>query len=118
MVTEAPLISHLTHLKPNVIRFPGGSISDVYFWNKPFNAPPSDAPAQLLDANGVASTAGYWGGQTTDSWTISLNNYYTMLQQTGNQGTITVNYGYARYGTGNNPVSQAAHLAADWVRLW
>lgn len=116
MVTEAPLISHLTHLKPNVIRFPGGSISDVYFWNKPFNAPPSDAPAQLLDANGVASTAGYWGGQTTDAWTISLNNYYTMLQQTGNQGMITVNYGYARYGTGNNPVAQAAHLAADWVR--
>lgn len=116
MVTEAPLITHLTNLKPNVIRFPGGSISDVYFWNKPFNTPPSDAPAQLLDANGVASTAGYWGGQTTDSWTISLNNYYTMLQQTGNQGMITVNYGYARYGTGTNPVAQAAHLAADWVR--
>ena len=116
MVTEASLISHLTNLKPNVIRFPGGSISDVYFWNKPFNTPPSDAPAQLLDANGVASTAGYWGGQTTDSWTISLNNYYTMLQQTGNQGMITVNYGYARYGTGTNPVAQAAHLAADWVR--
>lgn len=116
MVTEAPLITHLTNLKPNVIRFPGGSISDVYFWNKPFNSPPSDAPAQLLDANGVASAAGYWGGQTTDSWTISLNNYYTMLQQTGNQGMITVNYGYARYGTGTNPVAQAAHVAADWVR--
>lgn len=117
MVTEAPLISHLTNLKPNVIRFPGGSISDVYFWNKPFNSPPSDAPAQLLDANGVAAAAGYWGGQTTDSWTISLNNYYNMLQQTGNQGMITVNYGYARYGTGSNPVAQAAHLAADWVRF-
>src|SRR5829696_676150 len=39
-----------------------------------------------------------------------------MLQQTGNQGMITVNYGYARYGTGSNPVAAAAHLAADWVR--
>jgi hypothetical protein len=39
-----------------------------------------------------------------------------MLQQTGNEGMITVNYGYARYGTGLNPVAQAAHLAADWVR--
>ena len=29
---------------------------------------------------------------------------------------ITVNYGYARYGTGINPVARAAHLAADWVR--
>lgn len=117
MVTEAPLISHLTNLKPNVIRFPGGSISDVYFWNKAYNNPPADAPAQLLDASGVASAAGYWGGQTNDGWTISLNSYYSMLQQTGSQGMITVNYGYARYGTANNPVAQAAHLAADWVRF-
>src|SRR6185312_5049244 len=29
---------------------------------------------------------------------------------------ITVNYGYARYGTSANPVATAAHLAADWVR--
>ncbi len=29
---------------------------------------------------------------------------------------ITVNYGYARYGTSANPVAQAAHMAADWVR--
>ncbi len=117
MVTEPSLINHLTNLKPNIIRFPGGSISDMYFWNKPFNAPPTDAPTQLLDASGAAYTAGYWGGQTTDGWTISLNNYYTMLQTTGNQGMITVNYGYARYGTGTNPVAQAAHLAADWVRF-
>ncbi|MFL5771798.1 MAG: alpha-L-arabinofuranosidase, partial [Flavisolibacter sp.] len=41
---------------------------------------------------------------------------YNMLQQTGNKGMITVNYGYARYGTSNNPVAAAAHLAADWVR--
>lgn len=116
IVTEPSLMSNITNLHPGVIRFPGGSISDVYFWNKPYNAPPSDAPSQLVDANGVASAAGYWGGMTTDSWTISLDNYYNMLQQTGNQGIITVNYGYARYGTGANPVTTAAHLAADWVR--
>ena len=29
---------------------------------------------------------------------------------------LTVNYGYARYGTSENPVAQAAHMAADWVR--
>jgi hypothetical protein len=39
-----------------------------------------------------------------------------MLQQTGNQGLITINYGYARYGTGPNPAAAAAHLAAEWVR--
>jgi hypothetical protein len=30
MVTEAPLIEHLTNLHPHIIRFPGGSISDVF----------------------------------------------------------------------------------------
>jgi predicted ABC-type ATPase len=39
-----------------------------------------------------------------------------MLQQTGNEGMITVNYAYARYSTSANPVAAAAHLAADWVR--
>jgi len=39
-----------------------------------------------------------------------------MLSQTGSTGIITVNYGYARYGTSANPVATAAHLAADWVR--
>src|SRR5581483_6956919 len=44
------------------------------------------------------------------------SNYYNMLQQTNSTGIITVNYGYARYGTSANPVAVAAHLAADWVR--
>jgi hypothetical protein len=116
MVTELPLMNHITHLKPNIIRFPGGSISDIFFWNALPNQKPADAPATLLDANGTASNAGYWYGRNGDWWTLSVDNYYSMLAQTGNQGMITVNYGYARYGTGPNPVAQAAHLAADWVR--
>ncbi|MEI9958909.1 MAG: hypothetical protein WDM90_21935 [Ferruginibacter sp.] len=40
-----------------------------------------------------------------------------MLSQTNSTGIITVNYGYARYGTSANPVAAAAHLAADWVTL-
>ncbi|MEO7766228.1 MAG: alpha-L-arabinofuranosidase, partial [Ferruginibacter sp.] len=44
------------------------------------------------------------------------DNYYSMLQQTNNQGIITVNFGYSRYGTSADPVATAAHLAADWVR--
>jgi hypothetical protein len=47
---------------------------------------------------------------------MTVDNYYTVLQQTGATGLITVNYGYARYGTSANPVAAAAHLAADWVR--
>jgi hypothetical protein len=39
MVTEPSLIDHLTTLHPHIIRFPGGSLSDVFFWNSPVNTP-------------------------------------------------------------------------------
>lgn len=116
MVTEPILMDHITHLQPHIIRFPGGSISDVFFWNAAKDTPPADAPAQLLAANGSSAAAGYWYGKNAESWTLSVDNYYAMRQQTGNEGMIIINYGYARYGTGPNPVAAAAHLAADWVR--
>jgi alpha-L-arabinofuranosidase len=116
MVTEPSLMDHITTVHPHIIRFPGGSISDVFFWNAQPNTPPADAPAQLVQANGTSVAAGYWFGKNTESWTFSVDNYYSMLQQTGNQGLITINYGYARYGKSANPVATAAHLAADWVR--
>jgi hypothetical protein len=116
IVTETPLMDHITTIHPHVIRFPGGSISDVFFWNAQPNIPPADAPAQLVQANGSSVAAGYWFGKNTGSWTFSVDNYYSMLQQTGNQGLITINYGYARYGKSANPVATAAHMAADWVR--
>jgi len=116
MVTEVPLLNHLTNLHPHIIRFPGGSISDVFFWNASKNMPPADAPAQFVKANGTKEPSGFWYGKNTESWTFSVDNYYNMLQQTGNAGMITINYGYARYGTGKDPVAVAAHLAADWVR--
>ncbi|MBW8684958.1 alpha-L-arabinofuranosidase [Chitinophaga rhizophila] len=116
MVNQPALITHLTNLRPRLIRFPGGNISSIYFWNRQPGAAPSDAPAQLTDADGNKIDPGYWYGGNTADWTLSVNNYYTMLQQTGNEGIITVNYGYARYSTAANPVAAAAHLAADWVR--
>jgi len=116
MVTEPTLLSHISNIHPHIIRFPGGSLSDVYFWNAPDATPPADAPASLVQSNGTSTTAGYWYGKNNANWTISLDNYYNMLQQTGNQGLITINYGYARYGKSSNPVATAAHLAADWVR--
>ena len=116
MITESALLNHISNIHPHIIRFPGGSISDLYFWNAPDATPPADAPASLVQANGSSAPAGYWYGKNNANWTISLDNYYNMLQLTGNQGLITINYGYARYGKSSNPVATAAHLAADWVR--
>lgn len=116
MVSEPILIDQITKLSPNVIRFPGGNISSIFFWNAAVNQPPASAPAKLLYEGSAEADAGYWFGKNTASWTLSVDNYYQMLQQTGSTGIITVNYGYARYGTSANPVQTAAHLAADWVR--
>jgi hypothetical protein len=116
MVDQPVLLENIKTLSPNVLRFPGGNLSSVYFWNADVGNPPADAPLELVDANGTASAAGYWFGTNPDSWTMSVDNYYDMLVQTGSQGIITLNYGYARYSTADDPVAAAAHLAADWVR--
>ncbi|KIC95877.1 alpha-L-arabinofuranosidase [Flavihumibacter solisilvae] len=116
MVTESPLVTHLSQLQPQIIRFPGGSISDVYFWNAMPGVPPVYTPSQLVKSDGTREIAGFWFGRNQESWTLSLDNYYQVLKQTHNTGMITVNYGFARYGTASDPVAAAAHLAADWVR--
>lgn len=113
IVTEPVLLNNIKTLSPNILRFPGGNISSVYFWN---GIIPADAPANLYDSNGNTVAASYWSGNKTDSWTISLDNYYSALQQTNSTGIITVNYSYARYGTSAHPDQIAAHLAANWVR--
>jgi hypothetical protein len=115
-VDEPALMSSLSALSPNILRFPGGSLSDTYFWNAGNGQAPADAPAQLLDASGNASAAYYWYGNNPAEWTFTLDNYYKVLQQTNSTGLITVNYGYARYGTSPHPDQAAAHLAAQWVR--
>jgi hypothetical protein len=114
MVTNTKLTTDITNLKTNIIRFPGGSISDVYFWNASSN--PSTVPAALLKADGTSEVSNFWFGKNDADWTISLENYYQLLQTTNSKGLITVNYGYARYGTGTDPVQDAAKLAADWVK--
>ena len=48
IVTETDLMNNITNLSPNVIRAPGGSISDVYFWKALLNQKPADAPDSLL----------------------------------------------------------------------
>ena len=117
VVTQPALMQYIKDLSPNIIRAPAGSLSDVYFWNgTDVNPRPADAPASLLDASGNATSIGSWYGGNAASWTFSLVNYYNLLTQTNSTGIITVNYGYARYGTSNNPVAAAAHLAAEWVR--
>ena len=116
MITEPLFMNYITNLHPHIIRWPAGSGSDVYFWNQPEGVIPPNTPQQIMDKDGVLKEPGYWYGKSNNNWSASLDNYYAMLQQSGNHGMITINYGYARYGTSDDPVATAAHLAANWVR--
>lgn len=116
IVDQPSLMSYIKDLSPNIIRAPAGSVSDVYFFNSQPNQKPADVPDSLYDTNGNKIGAFYWSGKNTEGWTFALDNYYQLLAQTNSTGIITVNYGYARYGTSADPVAAAAHLAADWVR--
>jgi hypothetical protein len=117
MYSVPAFMTPMTALNPHVIRFPAGSGSDAFFWNCKQDAPPADAPTRLRNADGTYTTSNlYTYGETTNNWEGTVDDYYSVLQQTNSVGLITVNYGYARYGTGPNPVAAAAHLAADWVR--
>jgi hypothetical protein len=104
------VVQTLNNLGPNVLRWPGGNMSNDYFWDASSKTTcPRDLPP-----NFVYSDLFY--GANNNAWTMSLDHYYDLLQKTNSQGIICVNYAYARYGTSANPVAQAAHYAADWVR--
>lgn len=118
IVTQANLMQYIKDLSPNIIRAPAGSNSDIYFWNGTATNPaPADVPDSIYTNNGTLGPTGPWYGGNTQSWTLSLANYYSLLAQTNSTAIFTVNYAYARYGTGVSPVDSAAHLAADWVRF-
>jgi hypothetical protein len=117
MVNQPKLVKYVKALNPHILRGPGGSLSDVYFWNRKPENPPADVPDSLWDSNAKAyKKADYWYGKNQASWSMSLDNYYKFLAKTNSKGILTVNFGYARYGTSNNPIAKAAHYAANWVR--
>ena len=117
MSDNKKLMDHLTDRNMGVLRGPSGSISDVYFWNRSEYQRPADVPNILV---GGSDSNWLWWGKRPNSWdagwTMDVDSFYSILKKAGVTGMITVNYGYARYGISEDPVAQAAHMAAEWVR--
>lgn len=107
---EAKFVKNTQLLDPSLIRFPGGSWSNFFFWD----GLPNDLPDTAFDSSG--KKVQFYPISGKNDWATTTENYYKLREQTGSQGLITVNYGYARYGLSDDPVAQAAHLAAEWVR--
>ena len=117
IVTEPKLLQQIQTLQPNILRFPGGNISNTYFWDALPNQKPADVPDTILYGdNRRLRKERFFVGRNDAPGTFSLDNYYKLLQLTNSAGTICVNAGYARYGLGENPIATAAHYAAEWVR--
>ena len=108
-VNNPTLVGYLQKLSPTLIRYPGGSWSDIYFWN----GNPGDLPSTIPDSEGEPVSLGPRFGP---GYKPTFDSYLDMCDQIGTQGLITINYGYARYGLSDRPAEQAAHLAAEWVR--
>jgi len=111
-VTDNPVfVKNVQTLAPTLIRFPGGSWSDIFFWK----GNPSDVPDSLYDGT-TGKKGKFYAISGKNDWPTTVDNYYKLRAQVGTQGLITINYAYARYGLSDKPAEQAAHLAADWVR--
>jgi len=109
MNTDVGLMKNIRNLNPHILRWPGGNLSNEYFWDAAEGKGPADIPPSRKV--GVLNA-----GKATSPWVMTLDNYYEMLAKTNSTGSICINYSYARYGTGTNPVANAAHYAANWVR--
>ncbi|HJX72497.1 MAG TPA: hypothetical protein VJ346_11105 [Bacteroidales bacterium] len=114
---ETKLVGYLNILKPHILRYPGGLHSNEFFWNSDTRANlPDDLPEKLLDYARKEYDPYWCVGINGDSWNFGINSFYELLKKTNCEAVMTVNYSYARYGTGPAPVQTAAHLAAEWVR--
>jgi hypothetical protein len=109
-LNDSTLLSYLKDFTPQLIRFPGGDASNMYF----FNGLPDDLPERALTFDGEWTD--FMDGMQEESWRMKTRKYYTLLEELGAGGFITVNYPYARYGQSEDPVATAASYAADWIR--
>lgn len=109
MNTNTSIINDVSNLAPHVLRWPGGNLSNEHFWDAVQGKGPTDIPP-TLKINELNA------GMNTSNWAMTTDNYYDLLKKANSTGCISVNYSYARYGTGSSPVTNAAHYAANWVR--
>jgi hypothetical protein len=116
MVNEPTLIGYIKQLAPQILRYPGGNLSNLFFWNNRPSQLPEDVPNPLYGGVEKPYREEFWFGRNDTAITLSVDNYYKMLEMTNCTGIICVNYSYARYGKGENPVATAAKYATDWVR--
>jgi len=91
---DPELIENTALFAPTLIRFPGGSWSNGYF----FDGVPADVPDSIYDGTtynqttGTATKIKFWGQTGVGGWQTTTDQYYALRENTDvNEGLITVN---------------------------
>lgn len=96
--------THLRNVGITYMRFPGGNLSNNYFWDG--NIP----NLTKQDAN-FSPISG-----TDNAWRLTVDDFLRLCDTLNNTPIICVNASYARYGNSNSNLQEAAHYAANFVR--
>lgn len=116
IIDQPNLMEYLKLLSPTVIRYPGGNISNLFFWNADKGELPADIPQNTFVMPDWSVKEKYWYGKTQGDTSMNVDAYYSLIDSLDAEGIICVNFAYSRYGLSEDPVAAAAHLAAEWVR--
>ena len=110
------VMTHYQNLAPRVLRFPGGLQGDLYFWNATDSATFPDFLDSNLIINCFEEALSPVHNQVSGH--IPLLDFYSLVQQNGNQAIMQVNYSLSNYADAVSPgqrLGLAADYAADWV---
>jgi hypothetical protein len=104
VLTDDVRKGHLKNVGISYMRFPGGNSSNNYFWD-------GNIPVGTKADNNYNPISG-----TDNVWRLGLNDFLNLCDTLGNKPVMCVNASYARYGNSSNPITTAAHYAAEFVR--
>ena len=104
ILTDDVRKGHLKKLGISFMRFPGGNLSNNYFWD-------GNIPASTKQDNKYNPTSG-----TDNAWRLSVDDFLRLCDTLNNVPVLCVNASFARYGDSPNALSEAAHYAANFVR--
>lgn len=79
MNTNTGLLKNITNLSPNILRWPGGNLSNEHFWDAAQDKSPTDIPS-TLKINPLNA------GMNTTNWAMTVDDFYDMLTKTNLTG--------------------------------
>ncbi len=104
ILTDDVRKGHLKKLGITYMRFPGGNLSNNYFWD-------GNIPVTTKQDSKYSPTSG-----TDNAWRLSVDDFLKLCDTLNNTPVFCVNASFARYGDSPNALNEAAHYAANFVR--